>query len=93
MDDHTFQTWLDTAVKGIRFGPDRRAVRAELAGHLEDRAADLRRIFPDLTDQEPKSGPWRGWGTPRRSASSWPGSTGPGWGISGGSPRCCWPSA
>ena len=52
MDDHTFQTWLDTAVKGIRFGPDRRAVRAELAGHLEDRAADLRRIFPDLTDEE-----------------------------------------
>ena len=50
MDDHTFQTWLDTAVKGIRFGPDRRAVRAELAGHLEDKSADLRRIFPDLTD-------------------------------------------
>ena len=44
--------WLDTAVKGIRFAPDRRAVRAELAGHLEDRAADLRRIFPDLTDEE-----------------------------------------
>ena len=52
MDDHTFQTWLDTAVKGIRFGPDRRAVRAELYGHLGDRAADLRRIFPDLTDEE-----------------------------------------
>ena len=52
MDDHTFQTWLDTAVKGIRFGPDRRAARCELAGHLEDRAADLRRIFPDLTDEE-----------------------------------------
>ena len=52
MDDHTFQAWLDTAVKGIRFAPDRRAVRAELAGHLEDRAADLRRIFPDLADEE-----------------------------------------
>lgn len=52
MDDHTFQAWLDTAVKGIRFGPDRRAARAELADHLEDRAADLRRIFPDLTDEE-----------------------------------------
>ena len=52
MDDHTFQAWLDTAVKGIRFGPDRRAVRSELAAHLEDKATDLRRIFPDLTDQE-----------------------------------------
>ena len=52
MDDKAFQTWLDTAVKGIRFGPDRRAVRSELAGHLEDKAADLRRIFPDLTDEE-----------------------------------------
>ena len=52
MDDKAFQTWLDTAVKGIRFGPDRRAVRSELADHLEDRAADLRRIFPDLTDEE-----------------------------------------
>ena len=52
MDDYIFQAWLDTAVRGIRFGPDRRAVRSELAGHLEDRAADLRRIFPDLTDEE-----------------------------------------
>ena len=52
MDDYTFQAWLDTAVRGIRFGPDRRAARCELAGHLEDKSADLRRIFPDLTDQE-----------------------------------------
>ena len=52
MDDHTFQTWLDTAVKGIRFGPDREAVRAELYGHLEDKIADLRRIFPDLKREE-----------------------------------------
>ena len=44
--------WLDTAVKGIRFGPDRRAARAELAAHMEDKAADLRRIFPDMTAQE-----------------------------------------
>ena len=52
MDDHTFQTWLDTAVRGIRFGPDRRAARAELYGHLEDKIADLRRIFPDLKREE-----------------------------------------
>ena len=44
--------WLDTAVGGIRFGPDRKAVRAELQAHLEDKTADLRRIFPDMTDQE-----------------------------------------
>ena len=44
--------WLDTAVEGIRFGPDRRAVRAELAAHMEDKAADLRRIFPGMTAQE-----------------------------------------
>ena len=41
--------WLDTAVKGVRFGPDRAAVRAELEAHLEDKEADLRRIFPDMT--------------------------------------------
>ena len=40
--------WLDTATKPIRFGPDRRAIRAELEAHLEDKALDLQRIFPDL---------------------------------------------
>ena len=44
--------WLDEAVKGIRFGPDRAAVRAELEAHLEDKQADLRRIFPDMTAEE-----------------------------------------
>lgn len=44
--------WLDTAVKGVRFGPDRAAVRAELEAHLEDKQADLRRIFPDMTAEE-----------------------------------------
>lgn len=44
--------WLDTAVKGVRFGPDRAAVRAELEAHLEDKEADLRRIFPDMTPEE-----------------------------------------
>ena len=39
--------WLDAATRGIRFGPDRRAVRAELEAHLEDKALDLQRIFPD----------------------------------------------
>ena len=40
--DNSKQTgWLDTAVAGIRFGPDRKAVRAELQAHLEDKAADF----------------------------------------------------
>lgn len=44
--------WLDTATRGIRFGPDRKAVRAELYAHLEDKQADLRRIFPDISPEE-----------------------------------------
>ena len=46
------ENWLDTAVSGIRFGPDRRAVRAELEGHIEDRMAGLRRVFPDIPAEE-----------------------------------------
>ena len=44
--------WLDEATRGIRFGPDRRAVSEELAAHLEDKTADLQRIFPDMTEAE-----------------------------------------
>ena len=44
--------WLDAATKAIRFGPDRRAVRSELSAHLEDKALDFQRIFPDLTEAE-----------------------------------------
>ena len=43
--------WLDAATAGIRFGPDRAAVRKELREHLEDRQADLRRIFPELSEE------------------------------------------
>lgn len=39
------QEWLETAVKGIRFWPDRWAVEAELREHLEDKTADMARIF------------------------------------------------
>lgn len=49
------ERWLDTAVSGIRFGPDQRAVRAELEGHLEDKTADLRRIFPDIPEEEART--------------------------------------
>ena len=44
--------WLDKATAAIRFGPDRRAVRSELSAHLEDKALDFQRIFPDLTQEE-----------------------------------------
>ena len=44
--------WLDRATAGIRFGPDREEVRAELEAHLEDKALDFQRIFPDLTEAE-----------------------------------------
>lgn len=44
--------WLDAATRDIRFGPDRMAVRAELAAHLEDKQADLCRIFPDIPPEE-----------------------------------------
>lgn len=37
--------WLETATKGIRFKPDRLAVEAELREHLEDKTADMARIF------------------------------------------------
>lgn len=47
--------WLETAVSGIRFGPDRKAVWAELYAHLEDRTADLMRIFPDIDPDEARS--------------------------------------
>lgn len=39
------QEWLETATKGIRFWPDRWAVEAELREHLEDKTADMARIF------------------------------------------------
>ena len=44
--------WLYKATAGIRFKPDRKAVRAELEEHLEDKALDFQRIFPDLTEAE-----------------------------------------
>lgn len=51
-DNLSVLEWLDIAVSGIRFGPDRAAVRKELDGHIEDRMADLRRIFPNIPQEE-----------------------------------------
>ena len=50
--DSVLSRWLDTAVSGIRFGVDRKEVRAELEGHIEDKMADLRRVFPDIPTDE-----------------------------------------
>ena len=44
--------WLELATFRIAFIPDRKAVRAELEEHLEDKALDYLRIFPDLTKEE-----------------------------------------
>lgn len=44
--------WLDQATAGIRFKPDREAVRNELEAHLEDKALDFWRIFPAITMEE-----------------------------------------
>jgi len=58
------KSWLDTAVSGIRFGPDRRAVLEELEGHFEDKIADLRRVFPDIPEAEARERALRGMGDP-----------------------------
>lgn len=57
-------SWLDKATGGIRFSPDRRAVRAELEAHLEDKAADLARIFPDMSPEEAQDRALEGMGDP-----------------------------
>ncbi len=50
--DKLWEEWLTAATRGVRFPPDREEVRAELAAHLEDRAEDLRRVFPELSGEE-----------------------------------------
>lgn len=54
-DNQTAARWLETATQGIRFKPDRAAVRGELSAHLEDKTADLGRIFPDMEESEAQS--------------------------------------
>ena len=46
------ERWLELATFRIAFIPDRKAVRAELEEHLEDKALDYLRIFPDQTKEE-----------------------------------------
>ena len=52
LPDYRREAWLNTAVSGIRFYGDRRQVRQELEEHMEDKEADLRRIFPNIPETE-----------------------------------------
>jgi len=43
--------WIVRATEQIKFTPDRLEVAAELREHLEDKLFDLRRIYPDMTEE------------------------------------------
>ena len=58
------QKWLAAAVAGIRFRPDRAAVEQELREHIEDKTADLLRIFPGMTEAEAEERALSGMGDP-----------------------------
>ena len=53
--DPSWTRWLDEATGKIALGLERREVRDELLDHLEDRALDLLRCRPGLTDQEARN--------------------------------------
>ena len=56
--------WLTIATRGIRFKPDREAVRNELREHMYDKIDDLRRLFPDMTFEEAQERAIRDMGDP-----------------------------
>ena len=58
------EDWLDTAVSGIRFAPDRTEVREELRAHISDKMDDLQRIFPDIPPGEARERALAGMGDP-----------------------------
>lgn len=49
---HTPQSWLDTAVRDIPGKAERRAVWAELSGHIQERMDSLQQTFPSLPPEE-----------------------------------------
>lgn len=51
-DQGQWQAWLDDATKQLRSHPDCDRARRELLDHLEDRAADLCRLYPDMSREE-----------------------------------------
>lgn len=58
------EDWLDTAVSGIRFAPDREEVREELRAHISDKMDDLERIFPGIPPGELRERALAGMGDP-----------------------------
>ena len=62
--EFTVYEWLAAAARGIRFKPDREAVRQELREHIEDKTADLMRIFPGMTREEAEKRALSGMGDP-----------------------------
>ena len=52
MNEHkSVNEWLTLATGKIRFGPDRKAVSAELQEHIEDKILDICRIYPDMPEE------------------------------------------
>ena len=50
-ENKSVNAWLTLATEKIKFGADRRAVHAELREHIEDKILDIRRIYPDMTEE------------------------------------------
>ena len=82
--------WLDKATAAIRFGPDRRTVRSELSAHLEDKALDFQRIFPDLTQEEAQDRAAAEMGDPEEIGKELARLHKPLLGYACWPPRCCW---
>lgn len=49
---YTASQWLNKAVAGLRFPPDRKAAEQELKDHIQDKTIALLDIFPDLSAKE-----------------------------------------
>jgi len=50
--ENQIDRWVELAVASIRFPRDRKVVAAELREHVEDKVADLMRIFPGMSRSE-----------------------------------------
>ena len=84
-------SWLDTAVSGIRFGPDRAAVREELEAHMEDKTADFQRIFPGISREEAEERALSEMGDPAEIGKELARVHKPWLGWLWRAPGCCWP--
>ena len=75
LPDYRKDRWLDTATSGIRFYVDRARVRKELEAHMEDKLADLRRVFPGIPEGEAQERMLAGMGDPEEIKKEGPAST------------------